>query len=197
MLLLAFGQQTISGGLLLERRLGRGHHRLCILRGDGNGGQAVESAVRPATIIRLEIELGLLLDGRRHRLVDRKRGLLHLCQYLPLEVEEEVDGSEVGVVADVGPAADDGDALQPGEGDGESDADVGADPEESARGGHGGDVDEALRLRHLARGQYPRDVGGDVDVLQVPECLGVVEADGARVLQSNPQTHTCRDNSYY
>ena len=43
---------------------------LRVVHGDGGvGGEAVEAAVRPTTIVRLEIELGLLLDGRRHRLV--------------------------------------------------------------------------------------------------------------------------------
>ena len=56
------------------------------------------------------------------------------------------------------PAADDGHALEPGERDGEGDADVGAHPEESARGGHGRHVDGALRLRHLARRQHLRQV---------------------------------------
>ena len=37
----------------------------------------------------------------------------------------------MGVVGDVGPPADDGDALQPGEGNGQGDADVGAHPQEA------------------------------------------------------------------
>ena len=194
------GQQPLGRLLLLERRL-RGGRRFRLVQRDGGVGEAVDPAVRPAgAAVRLEIELGLLLDGRRHRLARGCRrqgrhggggGGCHLGQDLPLEVEEEVDGPEVGVVADVGPAADDGDALEAREGDGEGDADVGADPEEAARGRHGRDVDGALRLRDLARRQHARDVGGDVDVLQVPEGLRVVQADRARVLQRNPQSDAC------
>ncbi len=44
-----------------------------------------------------------------------------------------------------------------------------------------------LRLRDVARRQHAGHVRRNVDVLQVPEGLRVVQADGGRVLERHPQ----------
>ena len=77
-----------------------------------------------------------------------------------LDVQEKGDWAEVRVVGDVGAAADDGDAFQPGQRHRQRDPHVGAHPQEATRGHQRRDVDGALWLADVARREDAGDVGG-------------------------------------
>ena len=106
------------------------------------------------------------------------------------DVQEEGDTAVVRVVRDVGTAADDWNAFKTWQRYGECNANVCANPEEAARCEKGRDVDVALRLRHVPGRKDSGNVGSDIDVLEVPECLRVVETNGGGVSKRHPKSDT-------
>lgn len=105
-----------------------------------------------------------------------------------LQRKQEIDRTEVSVMRDVGPAADDGDAFETGQWDREADTNVGAHPQQALARQQSGNV--YVFGAELVLWDATGHVWGHVDVLQVFECFRVVKADGRWVFQGDPQTYS-------
>ena len=138
-----------------------------------------DDLVRLRQYLAPELEAGWLLAA----------ALLHTL-HRALQWKEHPNRPKVGVVGDVGLAGDDGDSLQPGQGDGEGDAHVGANPKEALASQQGCHGDSTLAGRDILGSKHPLDVGANVDVLHVDEGFCVVELDHAGGRGGDPEPHS-------